>query len=266
MFASQERLAELAGIDGLFRKKKVAKAIAALGEKAVWWPEYNIIFLPQFSMWQAANPNIWIGAMKNASNLPPQVAQLVMGSIFQDYKTSVDKDKPYYSKTLDKLRKLADSLTVPEPLNKPFATVPETHAHVTRPREPARSTECTECTEGTDITHTHTESERDIILLFNRFCELFPNKSKTDLVITSESTIWSALKSALEINTPDYWLNIFSKASESDFLTGRKKGKQKDPFTMNISFLINPANTKKILSGGYNAFQERRTAQTGDDF
>jgi hypothetical protein len=140
-----------------------------------WWPEYSILFVHEFAMRQAANPNIWIGAMTNASNLRPKVTCHVKQSILTDFINHVERDKPYYTRTLEKLNKLNVSVTVskplPKPLPKPFETITETHAGAGARATPAPSTEGSEYSEGSDINlslstaETNNKRERDAFLI-----------------------------------------------------------------------------------------------------
>jgi len=129
LFVSRKRLAEMSGFRSMFKARalnRVDRAIADLGGMVRYWPEINILFFNGFAMMQAANPNIWIGAMKNAANLPEVVAVAVQGSIIDDFRSGVDASKPYYAETLQKLGKLTVKRTVTEPLPKAFRTTPET--------------------------------------------------------------------------------------------------------------------------------------------
>ena len=174
IYASKERMADLAGFRSFMRStrlKRVDRAISELGQMVHWWPDKSILFIHGFSMMQAANPNIWIGAMKNASNLPASVAPTVQRSIMSDFQSSVDQERSYFASTLEKLTNLTVTETVNQPLPKPFRTVPETHARVTRlperPRRPAPETEGTEDTEGTESLSLSTsevnEREREVV-------------------------------------------------------------------------------------------------------
>ena len=158
LFVSRQRLAEMAGFKSMFKARalsRVDRAIADLAGMVRYWPDINVLFFNGFAMMQAANPNIWIGAMKNAANLPEVIAVAVQESIINDFRSGVDPSKSYYAETLEKLGKLTVKETVSEPLPKAFRTIAETHARVTRlPRRARRrapSTEGTEVTEVTDI-------------------------------------------------------------------------------------------------------------------
>ncbi|WP_167631581.1 hypothetical protein [Mariprofundus ferrooxydans] len=156
LFVSKESMAQMAGFKSIMRSRSIARvdrAIADLGQMVKWWPDINVVFFPGFAMMQAANPNIWIGAMKNAGNLPYRVAVVAQDSIINDFIGGVDSSKAYYAETLEKLKNLTVKETVSEPLPKSFLTVPETHARVTRvPTRAPGHAPSTEDTEGTEVT------------------------------------------------------------------------------------------------------------------
>lgn len=173
IFASREQLAGMAGFQrALLTSSPVARverAIENLGAMVRWWPDKNILFIPGFAMMQAANPNIWVGAMKNASNLPAAIARVVQSSIMSDFTEAVDQERSYFASTLEKLTNLTVTETVSKPLPKPFRTVPETRARVTRlpgrTPGPAPETEVTDDTDDLSLSTTEVnERERGVCL------------------------------------------------------------------------------------------------------
>jgi len=134
VFASTNKLADLAGFNarllGTSRARRVDAAIKELGAMVRWWPDHGILFIRGFAMMQAANPNIWIGAMSSTQHLPRDIISTVQADIKADFLEAVDQEKTYFASTLEKIEKMTVVETVLQPLPKPFQTVPETHARV----------------------------------------------------------------------------------------------------------------------------------------
>lgn len=245
MVASIGMLAKRAGYERSIIPMWLARIIIKhhlkqLEEKVCYWPHEEILWIKNFTNIQGSSPKFVTGAIKHAHNFPDHIRDKIIETISPNENTV-------------KTTPCDDSPPLPDRVSDTVSDrVPDTHGR-------AEELQSNRVTEEQTITHSLIASESEILFLFKRFCELFPNKTKTAESPKQGSAIWNALEGALQTNNAEYWLNVFERAGDSAFLTGHKNGSQLKPFNMNVTFLINPDHTVKILAGEYDAFDKQGT-------
>ena len=95
------------------------------------------------------------------------------------------------------------------------------------------------------VTETVTETEKDIYVRIQNLYNLLRGEMPEIKVITDKRK--KAIHARLKTHTEEDIVEVFNRATESDFLSGRSGDWQ-----ANFDWLMNPNNFVKVLEGNYN--------------
>lgn len=224
--ASIGKLSKLCGYDKTWLPKIVTSrlirlALKELDSEVIFWEDEEIVWLKNFTKEQGNGPKFIAGAIKHAEHFVSSKSVEIISYISGEYTLS--------------------------------GAVSSENNTVSNGRAPARIYTCPPAeTRGLEeksslsLSLSNTDrcsKERDIDFLSSSFSTIF----KTDISKVDTNLV----EKALVIKSASEWIDVFERASKSDWLLGNIPRGDGKPWQMQMSWLLNADNAKKILAGKY---------------